>query len=139
EPNARLALRVGEEAIEDPHTIGVAGDAIVERHHHHPALGRAFLVELVELVLQRLLIGGRVVALDRGELSLMQDQIRAFAIAHEESPGSLSWGTEQASRPRARPAAPRTSGRPRIRPGQASRPVLSGDGLAFWAYAVFPF
>ena len=65
EPDARLALRVGEEAIEDAHAIGVAGNTVVERHHHHPALGRAFLVELVEFVLQRLLVGGRVIALER--------------------------------------------------------------------------
>jgi hypothetical protein len=56
-----VASRIGEEAFEDAHAIGVNRDAVMERHHRHPAVGGPFLVELIELVLECLLVGVRVV------------------------------------------------------------------------------
>src|SRR5258707_10318483 len=62
EPDILLSLRVGEKTVEGSHPACVAGDAIVQADHNHAAPMRAFLVELVELVAQRLLVGGRVPA-----------------------------------------------------------------------------
>jgi len=62
EPDVLLSLHVGEKAIEDSYPPGVAGDTIVQTDHHHPPPLRTFLIKLIELVAQRLLVGGRVPA-----------------------------------------------------------------------------
>src|SRR6266446_7482133 len=60
EPDIVLSLRVGEKAIEGSYPACVAGDAIVQADHHHAPPSRTLLVKLIELVAQRLLVGGRV-------------------------------------------------------------------------------
>src|ERR1700730_2544732 len=65
EPDILLSLRIGEEAVEDAHPACVAGDAIVQAHHHHAPPPRAFLVKLIELIAQRLLVGGWVPVIER--------------------------------------------------------------------------
>src|SRR5260370_2650852 len=65
EPDALLALRVGKEAVEGANPAGVAGDAVVQADHHHAPPMRAFLVKLVEFIAQRLLVRGRLPALER--------------------------------------------------------------------------
>src|SRR5260221_214556 len=64
-PDIRLASCVFEKAVEHPDPTGVAGDAIVKADHHHPSPSRALLIELIELVLERLLIGVRVPPFER--------------------------------------------------------------------------
>src|SRR6478672_11523697 len=65
EPDALLALCVGEEPVEGANPAGVAGDAVVQADHHHAPPLRPFLVKLVEFITQRLLVGGRIPALER--------------------------------------------------------------------------
>src|SRR6266478_5020931 len=60
EPDILLSLRVGEKAVEGSYPARVAGDAIVQADHHHAPPLRTLLVKLIELVAQRLLVGGRV-------------------------------------------------------------------------------
>src|SRR5260370_1167725 len=62
EPDILLSLRVGEKAVEGSYPACVAGDAIVQADHHHAPPMRTFVVKLIELVAQRLLVGGRVPA-----------------------------------------------------------------------------
>src|ERR1700733_9393551 len=64
EPDAALRLRIGQEPVEHTHPVAMTRDAVMQRDDHHPVLVGAFLVELVELVLERLLVGARVL-LDR--------------------------------------------------------------------------
>src|ERR1700724_106585 len=64
EPDVLLSLGVGEEAVEDPYPARVAGDAIMQADHHHAPPMRTLLVKLITLVAQRLLVGGRVPALE---------------------------------------------------------------------------
>src|SRR5260370_23212459 len=66
EPDILLSLRVGEKAIEGSYPACVAGDAIVQTDHHHAPPMRSLLVKLIELVAERLLVGGRVPA-DEGK------------------------------------------------------------------------
>jgi hypothetical protein len=68
EPHARLRFRIGQEPIKHAHSVGVTRDAVMQQHHHHPTLARAFLVELVELVRQRLLVGRRIPSYARKEV-----------------------------------------------------------------------
>src|SRR6202051_1661751 len=65
EPDALLALRVGKETVEGANPAGVAGDAVVQADNHHTPPMWPFLVKLVELIAQRLLLGGRMPALER--------------------------------------------------------------------------
>src|SRR5258705_13914925 len=64
EPDALLALRVGKETVEGAPPTGVAGDAVVQADHHHAPPISAFLVELVEFIAQRLLVRGRIPAVE---------------------------------------------------------------------------
>ena len=65
EPDIRLALGVGQEAVECARPAGMAGDPVVQAHHHHAPPMRTLLVKLVELVAQRLLVGSGVPAHER--------------------------------------------------------------------------
>src|SRR5260221_2632667 len=60
EPDILLALRIGEEAVKGSNPAGAAGDAIVQADHHHAPSMRALFVKLIELVAQRLFVGGRI-------------------------------------------------------------------------------
>src|SRR5882757_1073170 len=62
EPDILLSLRVGEKAIEGSYPACVAGDAIVQTDHHHAPPMCTLLVQLIELVAQRLLVSRRVPA-----------------------------------------------------------------------------
>src|SRR5258707_9350149 len=66
EPDVLLSLRVGEEAVKGSNPAGMAGDAIVQADHHHAPSMHALFVKLIELVAQRLLVGGRIPA-DEGK------------------------------------------------------------------------
>src|SRR5260370_33484192 len=63
EPDIFSSLCVGEEAVEGSHPAGVAGDAVVQADHHHAPPLRALFVKLIERVAQRLVIVGRVPAI----------------------------------------------------------------------------
>src|SRR5258708_30839430 len=65
EPDAGLRARVSQKAVEAAHAVRVTGDAIVQADDHHAPALRAFFVELVELVAQRLLVGRRAPAGER--------------------------------------------------------------------------
>src|ERR1700754_3982405 len=56
EPDAGLAVRVGEEAVENSYATGVPGNAVMQTHDHHPAPRGGLFVELVELILERRLV-----------------------------------------------------------------------------------
>src|SRR2546426_6759135 len=64
EPDSLFAFRVGKKAVEGANPAGMAGDAVVQADHHHAPLTRAFLVKLIEFIAQRLLVGGRIPALE---------------------------------------------------------------------------
>src|SRR5260221_5512760 len=64
-PDALLALRVGKEAVEGANPAGMAGYAVVQADHHHTRRMCAFIVKLIEFIAQRLLVGGRIPALER--------------------------------------------------------------------------
>jgi len=62
----------------------------MQRHNHHTTLRGAFFVELIELVLERLLVGGRIVALEReGAWSLDLDIDSQCGLERIEQPLSL--------------------------------------------------
>src|SRR6266446_4695136 len=66
EPDARLRARVSQKSVETAYAVRVTGDAVVKADDHHSPALRALLVELVELVAQRLLVRRRAPA-DEGE------------------------------------------------------------------------
>src|SRR5260370_40712385 len=61
-PHVRLRPRVSQKSVEAPHPACMAGDPVVQTHHHHAPPIRALVVKLIELVAQRLLVGGRIPA-----------------------------------------------------------------------------
>jgi hypothetical protein len=61
-PHILVVAQPGEDPVQDADPGGMPGDALVEADDHHPATVRAFGVQLVELVGQLLLVGGRVEA-----------------------------------------------------------------------------
>jgi hypothetical protein len=59
-PDVLVLAQPGEDPVQDANPGGMPGDALVQADDHHPATGRTLGVELVELVDQLLLVGGRV-------------------------------------------------------------------------------
>src|SRR5580693_7685324 len=91
EPDSGLRLRIGQEPVEHTHPVGMTRNAVMQRDDHHPALCRAFLVELVELVLQRLLVGGGVVPFE-GE---GHDIVHVERVGHSDEIAALKLDDER--------------------------------------------
>lgn len=60
---------LSEEAVKGVDPAWVAGDAIVQSEHHHAAPMRALVVQLIELIAQRLLVGGSLEILSNASAS----------------------------------------------------------------------
>jgi len=68
----------------------MAGDAIVQTDHHHSAPSGSFLIKLVELILERLLISGRIPALEwKGN-----DVVHVERVWHRDKVATLDWDNE---------------------------------------------
>jgi hypothetical protein len=77
-PHVVVAAQPGEDPVQDAYPAGVAGDAPVQADDHHPAPGGTLGVQLVALVGQLLLVGGRVEA---GEVEA-GDVVEAHHVRH---------------------------------------------------------
>jgi hypothetical protein len=93
EPDAVVALRVGEEPVERANPVGMAAQAIVHADHHHPPPRSSLFVELVELVAQRLFVRMRIIALEREVHVVHVERIRhhrKIAAAHRNDEGFVT-------------------------------------------------